>query len=760
MVKGFTRTLLVIFTIIFFSEYAYAQNCDALVVDEAGVLGREIDSVVESAKKVQNLGAEVRVRILDRGNQLDFVQNEFEQSCQSWRATDGGTRNNLISMLMSVEDDQFGFYVGSQWANALSRDRQNQIENDYIFPRFRDGNFSGAFVAGLDQVARVIDAQVNGTLAVSASSGPPVVVQTEATDFTGLWWVLFSVVFVGVVVGGYVAYDRKRKDNEQRRAAQQKAFMAKREVSAAVNKVSDNLPGLEARIAALSGSLSLEESSVLNLELNKIQQTINSVSESFSRIGMGKSDAEQNDLTVQEYSNIETEYKSLSLKVVSTVDLENKLAHLTKLSKELQGNLVTLTSFGKSVSLTLKEVEKQGFKIETATAMLVEAMRITEDAEKNRLAKNLTKTEELIKTSGNKLENTLALANSFSQRKNKLDSDTNVLQTRLSNVNTLIDSTHLVFEKVSIEFAESCWESVKGNGVEAEERLAWATEAVEEVVALANMENQKWEEADVLVKEINQRLNEVESLMRSIVTLEENLQTAKRDSQKEVDDAQADIKKAWDYIREHDDDIPESYEGDLKNSEVHLDRARSELKIAKPDYLYIVKLAQSANSSADTILAKSRSDHEAAERLRQKAASSTRDAKAAHSKAKEYIEDHSSDVGSTVEADIKESATYLATLNSITDLNKKIETANKAEASADSAYKKAKRNVDNAEEERARRRRAANSSISISRPSSFGSSSKSSSSFGGSRSFGSSSRSGGSRSFGSSSRVGGSRGWK
>src|SRR3989344_6274830 len=149
-------------------SYAYAQNsqCDAIVLDEARIFGNQTNRVEEAAKKVINLGAEVRVRTFSKGSNLDFVQDEWEAKCQSWRASDGGTRHNLVSLLMAVDDRQFGFYAGLQWKTALDS-RWVQIENDYVFPRFRDGNFTEAFVAGLGQIARVIDAQVNGSLNTS-----------------------------------------------------------------------------------------------------------------------------------------------------------------------------------------------------------------------------------------------------------------------------------------------------------------------------------------------------------------------------------------------------------------------------------------------------------------------------------------------------------------------------------------------------------------------------------------------------------------
>src|SRR3989344_4456596 len=209
--KIFVRVFSVFLVLLINSGTAFSQNCDALVIDEAGIFGSKgIGSVTEAAKKVQNLGAEVRIRTFSKGTNLDFVQDEFERGCQSWRATDGGTRNNLISMLLAVDDRQFGFYVGSQWERVLNRSVQNQIENDYILPRFRDGDFAGAFVAGLGQVQVIVNNQVNRSQA--PNSAPPIVVQTGPTDLTGLWWVMGVLVFIGVIIGLVIVYNNRKKE--------------------------------------------------------------------------------------------------------------------------------------------------------------------------------------------------------------------------------------------------------------------------------------------------------------------------------------------------------------------------------------------------------------------------------------------------------------------------------------------------------------------------------------------------------------------
>ena len=197
-------------------------------------------------------------------------------------------------------------------------------------------------------------------------------------------------------------------------------------------------------------------------------------------------------------------------------------------------------------------------------------------------------------------------------------------------------------------------------------------------------------------------------------------------------------------------------------AEAVLERARLEEAKTKPDYPEIIKLAQTANSAADLILEKSRSEHEKMERLRKKRTNLEISVKTAYSKAKEYIEDHSSDIGVSAKNSLNNAKQNLDSLITGTNLEKEVGFLETAEKQANEAYTKAENDFNDAESKRMRRRRAAAASYSSPSGSSiFGRSSGSGSVF--SRSGSSSGRGrgfGGSRSFGSSGRgFGGSRKW-
>src|SRR3990172_5816286 len=102
--------------------WAQAIDCNALVQDQAGVLGAGLSQVTTAAQDLVNAGADVRV-LTDRsfapqGN-LDQYQAARQRSCASWQSADGGRKNNLIVFVVAVGDRKVGLYYGEEWRTAL-----------------------------------------------------------------------------------------------------------------------------------------------------------------------------------------------------------------------------------------------------------------------------------------------------------------------------------------------------------------------------------------------------------------------------------------------------------------------------------------------------------------------------------------------------------------------------------------------------------------------------------------------------------------
>jgi len=326
------------------------------------------------------------------------------------------------------------------------------------------------------------------------------------------------------------------------------------------------------------------------------------------------------------------------------------------------------------------------------------------------------------------------------------------LKKQVTDANSKIDEVRAVFLVMRDEYAPEMLDSVMGNGSEAEKRVETIAAAIKDIEKAISREVQDWDGAYKLVNQSDVWLKEIEGLLSAIGQLKTNIENAKREVKIEIGDAKSDIDKALAYIKQHDADIDDGLEDDLKAAEGKLQESQNELRKSKPHYIKALKLAREANSKADRIFEKSVEQHEYAERQRKQAVSLLNEAERSIDTAESYINNHRSDVEQAAKSDLQSAQSWFWQARQTSDIKAVIERAKRADDLADSAYAKAKRDVSDAEDERDRRRRAAEQArIS----SSFSSSNSShSSNWGSSRGGGGSSNWGSSRGGG-----GGSTGW-
>ena len=175
------------------------------------------------------------------------------------------------------------------------------------------------------------------------------------------------------------------------------------------------------------------------------------------------------------------------------------------------------------------------------------------------------------------------------QKKQQAQTAIALLSSQIERTKETVIQGSSVFDRLSQEYAESSWESVRGNGTEAENRVNWAVQAVADASLAASEETQEWHKALELVDKGNAWLNEAQSLIKSISDIAEILKIARRDAPNEIKAARVDIATAWDYINRYDDDIRESLEDDLHTAEKMVESAGDELKLPRPDYLKVCK---------------------------------------------------------------------------------------------------------------------------------------------------------------------------
>gem|GEM_PF-1627084 len=708
--------LLALAIVMLFPSIVSAQDpCNDLVTDSARAFGNNTQAVVTEAQNLEKIGADVRIVTIQTfaglAANLDAYEGQLEQRCPSWRSADGGRKNNLIVLMIAVQDRKTGLYYGDQWERALGQS-WTAIQTDKMNPRFRDGDYAGGFVAGLKEIESLVDKEVHPPAApvqqqpqqvivVVPTSAPAVV--TPPPDLSGLWKVLIWIVLLlaggGALYGCYYLARMILGEREKRRTAQQEARLAKQGAASRVNELPGLLQLSEVKIDDIASKTKDDVGSLRN-KLAEAQRLADKASEEFANLQHSAGDPDKPGLSVGEYQSIEAGYKEVIADLTKAKELLEEIDNQIDAIQGMidQGPKVLASAEGKvtAAKAQVAEVAKT-VNVTQAEALIKEAESNIRDARKALGDKRFNQARQLAETASSSAGKAITTAKAVLKKKTETDDAIAAMANRIEKVKAMVIAGKSLFDKISAAFAESSWKSIRGNGTEAENRVNWAIQALSD--AKKKAESQGWEEAQSLITKGNSFLDEAESFMRSIVALKQSLEAAMANAGKEIESAAIDIQKAIDFIKA-DEDARASLVDDLKPAKRALEDAKAEFALEKPDYIKVVKLAQQANSTADEVLAKARSQHEAVERLKAKAASTLRSASTAVSKAAEYIEDHSGDVSSTAEKYLSDARSIFEEAKTASTYEDRIELAEKAEKYADKAYEKAESDVSDAEDAR------------------------------------------------------------
>lgn len=692
-----------------------AEQCDAVIVDGAQKFGDDLSDVEEAWKSLATLGADVRVRTLTslgRFDTLDDYVASTQSECGSWQSAAGTRKNNLLVFAMSVNDRKVGIFYGEQWKQAFKNSGgEGRIYNNQMGPRFRDGDFAGGFVAGMNESFRVIDKFLHPDKA-NTNSGPAVVVEKEPTDLSGLWVVLGLAVGLGVLVillyFGYQAYTRRREAEEERRTIRQRALSARDATTQITQQVGDTKRATVRRAKVTKYSqVGDARAQQLDEALHQVESNLETASNAVASAVSASGNAEDANLSSGEYAQMAERYEAALVAARQAQQADRRIDELakeieTELAQVSQDTLTTQAEIDQTAAAAraLKDegITTDGIDVDAAQTALDRAKENPADLQ---ALQHLGAARQALNEAQAKLE-------TLTEQREQLAREIPALEERIAQVQDLTGTAHDAFNRISNTYPESSWESVRGNGTEAEKCIASAKQALIAAKKQSGIDRQQWVEATSSVQEGNLALDKAQSLLHSVTERERNLQVAQQQAPGALQAAQADIEKAAAYIANHDDDVSEQLESDLTKAQETLKQAQTELAEQLPDFLRVMRLATEADSMADRILQNAQNEYEAAERLRQQAASTLTLAVAATSKAEEYIEDHNSDVGSSAETSLRSAKEALRKAQATRSPANVLSSAQSALEHANTAYQRAKRDFDNAEEERraeARRRR-------------------------------------------------------
>lgn len=682
---------------------AAQSGCDTLIADDAGVFGGNI-SEVQSALNDLARYAEVRViTIQTYGNStLDAYVDGIRQQCPSWQATDGGFKNNLIVFAISYDDQDTGIFYGNQWADPLDNN-WTRVVSDYMNPRFGDGDFSGGFVAGINEVNRLIDLKIHPPAAPVVGSGPVTIDQREPVDLSGFFRFLIIaaiLIAVGVLIYfGIIWYNQWAKENEKRKRAQQRAKLRKQALTSGISEWRPNVEAVETDILGLTDTVDVTVTDRLSSMVREAQVVFEKMLRRYNGLDSSAGDPDTDGLTAGQYEAMETAYAEvLALLQEAQEELAEAVTEHAKVqesSDKAPEALQQAENAMKAALRTVEEMTAQEFIIPTdilapAERLLTLARKASENKRPDLTYQRATEAADLAKEVTRQVR-------ALPARHEAVAAFAKDLPARIEKLKARVTEGRKLFDEMDDVYPEDALEPIAKNGSEAEKRVRALEDMLDDLLEF--IEKQHYEKAEALVERGTTWTEEIDSFMRSIAALKKSLDDAARACKKELDDAASDVMKAQSFLTAHKADLDDTQFDALKNAEKALREALREMDEAMPNPILVVKFARSANGQADAVLVSARAEAEQTVRLRAKAETALREAERLVSKAQEYIEDHSSDVGANAKANLRKAKENLKTARDTSELERCIAFAEGAEEKARYAYNEAKEDVAEANEE-------------------------------------------------------------
>lgn len=681
-----------------------AQDCGSMVRDDAHLFGGDLARVESAAEELQNSGAQVYVRTFPTtGDEptVDRLEHSIQDYCPGWQSASGARKTNLV-VIIYADRDSAGKHslliaTGPGIDQVVSNRDIDHIRAQVIIPAIKAGNPAQGFARGLVSIKNLYEAAPTGSASSSptqqtAPSGP-----VEPAD-SGAFWLFMKLIFWMIVVGVGVAAYQFYRGYAARRQAKAKALQVYNDVTAQINAIDSGLANLQAVYETLAGKLSAEQR-------QKTEEAIASGKKAYedacADFGAKRTfDPHEGLRTVEEYDSAADSYQEILAKLKSAAELASDADHhLHDMQQEIESapqRIQEIRTKTQSFLHQIKEVNAAGFRTEAFEELVAEAGKraeATELALKNNqpfdVSGELSKAEELLKQAapGAKLPDTHA----------GMENDLAALKNRIEQAKASVQECKTVVDRMDAIFARESFESVTGNGSQAVEHVNWCDRGVPLAEECISMAKQDWQKGAEIIAEANGHLDRADSLTRSISSMEKSLNIAKEEAPTDIQSAEQDLAKAQEYLQANNKDVRKVVFNNVTLAIEAIASAKAELQKQKPDYFEAVKSAKRGHAVADDILNEARSEHEAAERLREKAATALRDATSRVNKAKEYIEDNARYVEEKDKDLVKKAQTLLdqaQSANTQNDLENTVQLSEQADEAGKTAYNNAQNSVE------------------------------------------------------------------
>ena len=159
------------------------------VSDWAGVFTPEQKAALESRIVAlrQTNGAQLAVvtlKSLQGGEIVDFATKLFEQ----WGIGEKGKDNGVL-LLAAIEDRMMRIEVGYGMEGVLNDAKSGRIQDEYVVPRFKEGNYAQGLLDGADVLLKVMGGEAMPEASTAAENPIGAVI----------FLIFFAVVFILIV---------------------------------------------------------------------------------------------------------------------------------------------------------------------------------------------------------------------------------------------------------------------------------------------------------------------------------------------------------------------------------------------------------------------------------------------------------------------------------------------------------------------------------------------------------------------------------
>ncbi|MEX2236776.1 MAG: TPM domain-containing protein [Dehalococcoidia bacterium] len=257
------------------------------------------------------------------------------------------------------------------------------------------------------------------------------------------------------------------------------------------------------------------------------------------------------------------------------------------------------------------------------------------------------------------------------------------LPAELDTLRARIAETRRAFERLQ-GYNPSSWQAIRGNGSEAEKRVAAAAELIEQGTAAQSADDRQAMARAARQAQVAAR--EADVLLDAIDHMEKALAESRVQLPAEIEAAEKDVSSARSYLATYDGPDGGRYSQSLAEAQRLLVEAEREAGGASPDYLAAIKKARQANTTADQVLEVALAAAEAKKRVERAFASALRDAEVSYTKAEDFIGGRRRGIGNQARTRLAEARRHLDDAQRAGATEPGLKAAQLADRLADQAY--------------------------------------------------------------------------